>query len=313
MSEDCDEQLFLQRIERGEVIEPKDPMPESYRKQLIRMMSQHAHSEIVGMLPEGNWITRAPTLKRKLGLLAKVQDEAGHGLYIYSGTETLGVSRRELVDDLLAERAKYSNVFNYPTLSWADIGMIGWLVDGAAIINQTMLAKCSYGPYQRAMIRICKEENFHKKQGMEIVETLARGTAGQKQMAQEALNRWWWPTLMMFGPPDTNSTNSAELMKYGIKLQSNDELRQRFIDMTVPQAHGWGLKLPDPDLKFKEESGHWEVGPIDWDEFKRVISGHGPCNRERITARKKAQQDGLWVREAAKAYASKQNGSSGNN
>lgn len=293
---------FLERVKRGETIEPRDWMPDSYRKQLIRMMSQHAHSEIVGMLPEGNWITRAPSLRRKMTLLAKVQDEAGHGLYIYSGVETLGAAREELVADLHSGKAKYSNIFNYPTLTWADIGMIGWLVDGAAILNQTTLAKCSYGPYQRAMIRICKEENFHKKQGMEIVATLASGTPEQKRMAQNALDRWWWPTLMMFGPSDTSSPNSAELMDFRIKLKSNDSLRQRFIDMTVPQAHDFGLTIPDPELRYDEASGHWIGGAIDWEEFRRVISGNGPCNRERLDARNRAHDDGAWVREAAEAY-----------
>lgn len=305
MNQEALEKSFLKRLEDGEVIEPKDPMPELYRKQLIRMMSQHAHSEVIGMLPEGNWITRAPTLKRKIALIAKVQDEAGHGLYIYSGVETLGAAREELVKDLLEGKAKYSHIFNYPTLSWADIGVIGWLVDGAAIINQTTLAKCSYGPYSRAMIRICKEENFHKKQGMEIVETLANGTPEQKEMVQESVNRFWWPVLMMFGPSDKNSPNSAALMKYKVKLKSNDELRQRWIDMTVPQAHSWGLTLPDPDMKFNEETGHWQIGEIDWTEFKRVISGHGPCNKERLDARNKAVRDGAWVRDAARAYARK--------
>lgn len=297
---------FQARIDADHVIEPKDVMPEQYRKQLIRMMSQHAHSEIVGMLPEGNWITRAPTLKRKLGLLAKVQDEAGHGLYIYSAAESLGISRQEMVDELLVGKAKYSHIFNYPTLSWADMGMIGWLVDGAAIINQTTLAKCSFGPYARAMIRICKEENFHKKQGMEIVATLCAGTEAQKAMAQESFNRWWWPTLMMFGPSDTNSPNSQESMRFRIKMRSNDELRQRYIDMTVPQAHAFGLTIPDPDLLFNPTTGHWEIGPIDWEHFRQVISGNGPCNRERLAARNKAHADGAWVREAAEAYAAKQ-------
>lgn len=298
-------QQFIDRIRQGAVIEPKDWMPESYRKQLVRMMAQHAHSEIVGMLPEGNWITRAPSLKRKMTLLAKVQDEAGHGLYIYSGAETLGVARDELLDELRDGKAKYSNIFNYPTLSWADIGMIGWLVDGAAILNQTTLAKCSYGPYQRAMIRICKEENFHKKQGMEIVAILCAGTPEQKRMAQDALDRWWWPTLMMFGPSDKDSPHSAQLMDFKIKLKSNDSLRQRFIDMTVPQAHEYGLVIPDPSLRYDESSGHWQIGEIDWAEFKRVINGFGPCNRERLEARRKAHADGAWVREAAKAHQQK--------
>ncbi|HEX5581570.1 MAG TPA: 1,2-phenylacetyl-CoA epoxidase subunit PaaA [Gemmatimonadaceae bacterium] len=299
---------FEARIAAGETIEPKDWMPERYRKQLIRMMSQHAHSEVVGMLPEGNWITRAPSLRRKVALLAKVQDEAGHGLYIYCGTETLGVSRGELLDQLLSGKAKYSSIFNYPTLTWADIGAIGWLVDGAAIVNQTMLAKASYGPYARAMVRICKEENFHKKQGYEIMTTLASGTPGQKAMAQDALDRWWWPSLMMFGPSDKDSPNSAELTRWGIKRRSNDELRQRFVNMTVAQAHAIGLEIPDPDMKLNEETGDWEFGQIDWDEFYRVISGDGPCNRERMAARRRAHEDGAWVRAAAEAYAAKQAG-----
>ena len=296
---------FEARIARGDVIEPKDWMPERYRKQLIRMMSQHAHSEIVGMLPEGNWITRAPSLRRKLSLLAKVQDEAGHGLYIYCGTETLGVDRHELVCDLLSGKAKYSSIFNYPTLTWADVGVIGWFVDGAAIVNQTMLAKASYGPYARAMVRICKEENFHKKQGFEIMTTLASGTPAQKAMAQDALDRWWWPSLMMFGPSDADSPNSAELTRWGVKRRSNDELRQRFVNMTVAQAHAIGLTIPDPDLVQDSETGDWKFGEIDWSEFKRVLAGDGPCNRERLAARNKAHDDGAWVRAAAEAYAAK--------
>lgn len=297
---------FEARIARGERIEPKDWMPEKYRKQLVRMMSQHAHSEVVGMLPEGNWITRAPNLRRKMALLAKVQDEAGHGLYIYCGTETLGVSRQDLVRELLDGKAKYSNIFNYPTLTWADIGVIGWLVDGAAIVNQTALAKCSYGPYSRAMIRICKEENFHKKQGFEICVTLSRGTERQKAMLQDAVNRWWPRTLMMFGPHDSDSPHSGQLLKWGVKQFSNDELRQRWIDMTVPQALQMGLTLPDPDLKFNDDTGHWEIGPVDWEEFRQVINGNGPCNRERLAARNEAFDEGAWVREAALAYAAKQ-------
>ena len=296
---------FEARIERGESIEPKDWMPDRYRTQLIRMMSQHAHSEIVGMLPEGNWITRAPSLRRKMILLAKVQDEAGHGLYIYCGTETLGVDRSELVDQLLSGKAKYSSIFNYPTLSWADMGVIGWFVDGAAIVNQTVLAKASYGPYARAMIRICKEENFHKKQGYEIIATLAKGTPEQKAMAQDAINRWWWPSLMMLGPSDANSPNTAELIKWRVKRKTNDELRQRFVDITVPQAQAVGLTLPDPDLKYNEETQHWEFGAIDWDEFWQVVKGNGPCNRERIAARRAAHEEGRWVRDAAEAYAAK--------
>ncbi len=296
---------FEDRIANGESIEPKDWMPERYRKQLIRMMSQHAHSEIVGMLPEGNWITRAPSLRRKVGLLAKVQDEAGHGLYIYCGVETLGVDRTEILAQLLDGRAKYSSIFNYPTLSWADMGVIGWLVDGAAIVNQTILAKASYGPYARAMIRICKEENFHKRQGYEMVSVLAAGTPAQKAMVQDAVNRFWWPALMMFGPSDKDSPNSAELMRWGVKKKSNDELRQRFINLTVPQAAAVGLTLPDPDLRYNEETENWEFGAIDWDEFHQVVRGNGQCNLERLEKRRAAERDGAWVREAAMAYASK--------
>lgn len=298
-------EAFQERIDNGEKIEPKDWMPERYRKQLIRMMSQHAHSEVVGMLPEGNWITRAPSLRRKLILLSKVQDEAGHGLYLYSATETLGISRDEMLDQLLTGKAKYSSIFNYPTLNWADIGVIGWLVDGAAIINQTMLAKSSYGPYSRAMIRICKEESFHKKQGYEMVATMAEGTPEQKEMAQDAVNRWWWPTLMMFGPHDDESPNSAELLKWGVKLKTNDELRQSFIDRHIAEAHAIGLEIPDPELEFNEETGHWETGEIDWDEFWNVIRGNGPMNRERMKARREAHENGAWVREAAEEYARK--------
>lgn len=305
MTEEQLTQKFENRINNGESIEPKDWMPENYRKQLVRMMSQHAHSEIVGMLPEGNWITRAPNLRRKLALLAKVQDEAGHGLYIYSATETLGVDRSELIEQLLTGKAKYSSIFNYPTLTWADIGVIGWLVDGAAIVNQTMLAKGSFGPYSRAMIRICKEENFHKKQGFEIVVTLANGTPEQKEMVQDAVNRWWWPSLMMFGPHDSDSPNSQDLMRWKVKLNSNDDLRQRFVDLTIPQAKAVGLTVPDPDLKFNEETGHWEFGEIDWEEFWNVIKGNGLMNKERLRARNKAHEEGEWVREAAKAYAEK--------
>ncbi|MGA1597602.1 MAG: 1,2-phenylacetyl-CoA epoxidase subunit PaaA [bacterium] len=299
------EQEFESRIARGEKIEPKDWMPERYRRQLVRMISQHAHSEVVGMLPEGNWITRAPSLRRKMGLLAKVQDEGGHGLYLYCAAETLGVDRADLVDELLSGKAKYSSIFNYPTLTWADIGIIGWLVDGAAIVNQTPLAKGSYGPYARAMVRICKEESFHKKQGYEIVATLAQGTPEQKEMAQESLNRWWWPVLMMFGPPDQTSSNSEELMRWKVKLHSNDTLRQRFVNQTVGQAKAIGLTLPDPDLKFDESTGDWKYGEIDWSEFKRVLKGQGPCNRERMKATRTAHEEGRWVREAALAYAEK--------
>ncbi len=297
---------FEARIAAGESIEPKDWMPDRYRKQLTRMMSQHAHSEVVGMLPEGNWITRAPSLRRKLSLIAKVQDEAGHGLYIYCGTETLGVDRHELFEQLLDGRAKYSSIFNYPTLSWADMGVIGWLVDGAAIVNQTVLAKASYGPYARAMIRICKEENFHKRQGFEICTVLAHGTPAQKAMVQDAVNRFWWPSLAMFGPSDTNSPNSGELLKWRVKRKTNDELRQRFVNLTVPQAISLGLTLPDPDLRRDDATGDWHFGEIDWAEFFEVIAGNGPCNKERLEARNKAHDDGKWVREAALAHAAKQ-------
>ncbi|MDH5234001.1 MAG: 1,2-phenylacetyl-CoA epoxidase subunit A [Gemmatimonadota bacterium] len=296
---------FEARIAAGESIEPKDWMPARYRKQLTRMMAQHAHSEIVGMLPEGNWITRAPTLRRKMSLIAKVQDEAGHGLYIYCGTETLGVERDELVEQLHDGRAKYSSIFNYPTLSWADMGVIGWFVDGAAIVNQTVLAKASYGPYARAMVRICKEENFHKRQGYEICATLAKGTPAQRAMLQDAIDRFWWPSLMMFGPSDKDSPNSAELLRWRVKRKTNDELRQRFVNLTVPQAQAIGVTLPDPDLRFNEETKNWEFGEIDWAEFREVISGNGPCNRERLAARNAAHAEGAWVREAALAHAAK--------
>lgn len=297
---------FEQKIDDGLKIEPKDWMPDRYRKQLIRMISQHAHSEIVGMLPEGNWITRAPSLRRKVALLAKVQDEAGHGLYLYSAMETLGAKREEVINQYLEGKAKYSSIFNYPTLTWADIGAIGWLVDGAAIVNQTMLARGSYGPYSRAMVRICKEESFHNRQGYEIIHHLANGTEAQKKMAQESLNRWWGPAMQMLGPPDDNSPNSAETMRWKIKVESNDVVRQRFIDRTVPQAHAAGLTIPDPDLKYNEETEHWEIGPIDWDEFWQVVKGNGPCNHQRIQARIKAEEEGQWVLEAASAYAKKQ-------
>jgi ring-1,2-phenylacetyl-CoA epoxidase subunit PaaA len=297
---------FEARIANGESIEPKDWMPAKYRRQLTRMMSQHAHSEIVGMLPEGNWITRAPSLRRKVGLIAKVQDEAGHGLYIYCGVETLGVDRGDVLAQLLDGRAKYSSIFNYPTLSWADIGVIGWLVDGAAIVNQTVLAKASYGPYARAMIRICKEENFHKRQGYEIVSTLAAGTPAQKAMVQDAVNRFWWPSLMMFGPSDTDSPNSAELMRWRVKRKTNDELRQRFVNLTVPQAAAVGLTLPDPALLYDDASQNWAFGEIDWAEFQQVVKGNGQCNRERLETRRAAEREGAWVREAAMAYAEKQ-------
>ncbi len=294
---------FEARIARGEKIEPGDWMPERYRKQLIRMISQHAHSEIVGMLPEGKWITRAPTLRRKLVLLAKVQDEAGHGQYLYHAAETLGATREEMLDDLLSGRAKYSSVFNYPTLTWADVGVIGWLVDGAAIVNQTMLAKSSYGPYARAMLRICAEETFHKRQGQEMVILLSQGTAKQREMVQDAINRWWWPTLMMFGPRDSDSKNSPELMRWGIKTRSNDELRQDFVNQMIPDLHALDLMVPDPDLRYDQESGNWLIGPIDWEEFWRVVNGDGPCNEERLRARREAHEDGCWVREALAAYA----------
>lgn len=306
MEDTLREQKFQEKIDKGDAIEPKDWMPERYRKQLVRMMSQHAHSEIVGMLPEGNWVTRAPSLRRKVSLLAKVQDEAGHGLYLYSAAETLGTGRDEMLEQLHSGKAKYSSIFNYPTLTWADIGAIGWLVDGAALINQVMLQRASYGPYSRAMVRICKEESFHHRQGYEIMCILARGTAEQKQMAQDALNRWWWPSLMMFGPDDKHSPNSAEMMKWKIKRESNDELRQRFIDRTVPQGEFLGLTFPDPDMKLNKETGHYETGPINWDEFNNVIAGNGPCNRERLKARKDADSKGKWVREAAEEYARKQ-------
>lgn len=286
-------------------VEPKDWMPDAYRKTLIRQISQHAHSEIVGMLPEGNWITRAPSLKRKAILLAKVQDEAGHGLYLYSAAETLGVSREQMLSELHSGQAKYSSIFNYPTLTWADIGAVGWLVDGAAIMNQVPLCKCSYGPYARAMTRVCKEESFHQRQGFQIMMTLAEGSPEQKAMAQDALNRWWWPALMMFGPTDAESPHSAQSMKWRIKRFSNDELRQRFVDMTVPQAELIGLTVPDPDLKWNESTGHYEIGAIDWSEFWQVVSGNGPCNKERLDARRKAHDEGAWVREAARAHAAK--------
>ncbi|MCW3476966.1 1,2-phenylacetyl-CoA epoxidase subunit PaaA [Limobrevibacterium gyesilva] len=296
---------FQARIDADDRIEPNDWMPEQYRRTLVRQISQHAHSEIVGMLPEGNWITRAPSLRRKAALLAKVQDEGGHGLYLYAAAETLGVSREELIDQLLSGRAKYSSIFNYPTLTWADIGAIGWLVDGAAIMNQIPLCRCSYGPYARAMIRVCKEESFHQRQGYEIMLTLSRGTPEQKEMAQDALNRWWWPCLMMFGPPDGESQHSDTSMRWKIKRFSNDGLRQKFVDATVPQAHFLGLTIPDPTLHFDEAGGHWVYGEIDWDEFRRVLAGDGPCNRERLAVRRKAHEDGAWVREAALAYAAK--------
>lgn len=305
--EDADKlAAFQARVDDEQRIEANDWMPEAYRRTLTRQISQHAHSEIVGMLPEGNWITRAPSLRRKAALLAKVQDECGHGLYLYAAAETLGTAREELIDQMLSGKAKYSSIFNYPTLTWADIGAIGWLVDGAAIMNQIPLCRCSYGPYARAMIRVCKEESFHQRQGYEIMLTLARGTSEQKAMAQDALNRWWWPCLMMFGPHDAESQHSDQSTKWKIKRFSNDELRQKFVDATVPQAHYLGLTIPDPDCVFDEATGHWTSGAIDWSEFKRVLAGQGPCNRERLAARRKAHEDGAWVREAAAAFAGKQ-------
>ncbi|MBK7358779.1 MAG: 1,2-phenylacetyl-CoA epoxidase subunit A [Saprospiraceae bacterium] len=296
---------FQEKIDKEERIEAKDWMPEAYRKTLIRQISQHAHSEIVGMLPEGNWITRAPSLKRKAILLAKIQDEAGHGLYLYSACETLGIDREELLNELHTGKAKYSSIFNYPALTWADMGAIGWLVDGAAIMNQIPLCRTSYGPYSRAMIRICKEESFHQRQGYEIMLTLSKGTEVQKNMAQDALNRWWWPSIMMFGPNDNDSTHSAQSIKWKIKRFSNDELRQRFIDMTVPQAELIGLKIPDPDLKWNEERKSYDFGKINWDEFWNVVKGNGPCNKQRLHDRIKAYENGEWVRDAAVAYAEK--------
>jgi ring-1,2-phenylacetyl-CoA epoxidase subunit PaaA len=295
---------FQARIDAEERIEANDWMPEGYRRTLVRQISQHAHSEIVGMLPEGNWLTRAPTLRRKATLLAKVQDEAGHGLYLYAAAETLGRSREDLYDDLLSGKAKYSSIFNYPTLTWADIGAIGWLVDGAAIMNQIPLCRCSYGPYARAMIRVCKEESFHQRQGYEIMLTLCRGTEAQKAMAQDALNRWYWPCLMMFGPPDTESAHSDQSTRWKIKRFSNDELRQKFLDALVPQAAHLGLALPDAGLH-QDADGRWRHGPIDWEEFRQVVAGNGPCNRERLAARRKSHAEGAWVREAAAAYAAK--------
>ncbi|MCC7225037.1 MAG: 1,2-phenylacetyl-CoA epoxidase subunit A [Chitinophagales bacterium] len=299
------EQRFQAKVDAEIKIEPKDWMPDTYRHTLIRQISQHAHSEIVGMLPEGNWITRAPSLRRKLILLAKVQDEAGHGLYLYSAAETLGIDRETLVQELLSGKAKYSSIFNYPTLTWADIGAIGWLVDGAAIMNQVALCRCSYGPYARAMVRICKEESFHQRQGYEIMLVLAQGTPEQRQMAQDALNRWWWPSLMMFGPKDADSPHSQQSMKWKIKRVSNDELRQRFVDITVPQAEYLGLTVPDPELRLDTNTGRYHYGEIDWTEFKEIIKGNGPCNRQRMRTRQKAYTDGEWVREAAMAHSQK--------
>jgi ring-1,2-phenylacetyl-CoA epoxidase subunit PaaA len=311
---------FEALIAADERIEPRDWMPEGYRKTLIRQIAQHAHSEIIGMQPEGNWITRAPSLRRKAILMAKVQDEAGHGLYLYSAAETLGIDRSELLDMLHTGRQRYSSIFNYPTLTWADVGVIGWLVDGAAIMNQVPICRCSYGPYARAMVRICKEESFHQRQGFEILHTLSHGTPEQKAMAQDAVDRWWWPSLMMFGPPDDVSPNTARSMAWGIKRHGNDELRQRFVDMTVPQAQVLGLTLPDPDLRWEpagdraegdEGEGHWRFGPIDWAEFDAVLRGDGPCNAQRIERRRRAHDEGAWVREAATAYADKQRARAG--
>ncbi|MBK6656869.1 MAG: 1,2-phenylacetyl-CoA epoxidase subunit A [Proteobacteria bacterium] len=297
---------FERTIAAEEKIEPRDWMPDKYRLNLIRQISQHAHSEVVGQLPEGNWITRAPSLRRKAILLAKVQDEAGHGLYLYSAAETLGISREEMLDDLLSGKAKYASIFNYPTLSWADVGAIGWLVDGAAIVNQISLCRTSYGPYARAMVRICKEESFHQRQGFEIMQTLAAGSPEQKAMAQDALDRWWWPSLMMFGPHDAESAHTQQSMQWKIKRQSNDELRQKFVDQTAVQAAHIDLVIPDPLLKWNDARGHYDFGPIDWEEFNRVVAGHGPCNRARLAARRKAHEDGEWVRDAMLAHADKQ-------
>jgi len=299
------EKIFQSKIDNEIKIEPKDWMPEAYRKTNIRQISQHAHSEVVGMLPEGNWISRAPSLKRKAILIAKVQDEGGHGLYLYSAAETLGTSREQMIDDLLSGKAKYSSIFNYPTLSWADMGAVGWLVDGAAILNQVMLCRTSYGPYARAMVRICKEESFHQRQGFEALLVLSQGTAEQKAMCQDAINRWWWPSLMMFGPKDSESTNSDQSMKWKIKRKTNDELRQQFVDMIAEQIKLLGMTLPDPALKWNESRKHYDFGEINWEEFWSVVKGNGPCNKQRLKARNKAHEEGAWVREAAIAYAAK--------
>lgn len=305
MSTHSFQEHFDSLIDRDITIEPKDWMPEDYRKTLIRQISQHAHSEIIGMLPEGNWITRAPSLRRKAVLLAKVQDEAGHGLYLYSAAETLGISRDEMYNQLHTGKAKYSSIFNYPTLTWADMGAIGWLVDGAAIMNQVPLCRTSYGPYARAMVRVCKEESFHQRQGFEIMLTLSKGTEVQKKLAQDAFNRWWWPSLMMFGPPDVESPNTEQSVRWKIKRFTNDELRQKFVDVTVEQAKVLGLDMPDADIKWNEERGHYDFGKINWDEFWNVVKGNGPCNKQRLDARKKAWEDGQWVRDAAMAHAEK--------
>ncbi|HEY4021152.1 MAG TPA: 1,2-phenylacetyl-CoA epoxidase subunit PaaA [Pseudonocardiaceae bacterium] len=299
---------FEHTIERDQRIEPRDWLPEGYRKTMIRQIAQHAHSEIIGMQPEGNWITRAPSLRRKAILLAKVQDEAGHGLYLYSAAETLGADRADLTDKLINGRQKYSSIFNYPTLSFADVGVVGWLVDGAAICNQVPLCRSSYGPYARAMIRICKEESFHQRQGFELLMTMMSGTDAQRRMVQDATNRWWWPSLMMFGPPDAESPNTAQSMAWKVKRHTNDELRQRFVDMSVPQAKALGVTLPDPDLTWNDDRGHYDFGPIDWAEFKDVLRGNGPCNKQRIAQRRKASEEGAWVREAAAAHAAKKAG-----
>jgi ring-1,2-phenylacetyl-CoA epoxidase subunit PaaA len=299
------EQHFQDKVDKEIRIEPKDWMPDAYRKTLIRQISQHAHSEIVGMLPESNWITRAPSLRRKATLIAKVQDEAGHGLYLYSAAETLDISREEMVDQLLSGKAKYSSIFNYPTLTWADMGAIGWLVDGAAIMNQVPLCRASYGPYARAMVRICKEESFHQRQGFEILLTLSRGSQAQRRMCQDAIDRWWWPSVMMFGPNDEASPHSAQSMKWKIKRISNDDLRQKFVDISAEQVRLLGMTLPDPALAWNEEKNHYDFGPIDWEEFWNVVNGNGPCNKERLDARVKAHEEGAWVREAALAHAEK--------
>jgi ring-1,2-phenylacetyl-CoA epoxidase subunit PaaA len=300
-----DPAAFTRLLEDDGRVEPRDDMPEGYRKSLIRQIAQHAHSEIIGMQPEGNWISRAPSLRRKAILMAKVQDEAGHGLYLYAAAETLGADRADLLDQLHSGRQKYSSIFNYPTLTWADVGAIGWLVDGAAIVNQVPLCRCSYGPYARAMVRVCKEESFHQRQGFEILHTLSHGTPAQKEMAQDAVNRYWWPSLMMFGPPDDDSPNSAQSMAWGIKRFSNDALRQRFVDMTVPQSEALGLSLPDPEIAWNDERGHYDFGEVDFTELFEVIKGNGPCNAERMAHRVGAHDDGAWVREAASAYAAK--------
>jgi ring-1,2-phenylacetyl-CoA epoxidase subunit PaaA len=300
------ESRFQSRVDADEKIEPKDWMPEGYRHTLIRQISQHAHSEIVGMLPEGNWITRAPSLRRKAVLIAKVQDEGGHGMYLYSAAETLGISREQMLSQLLAGTAKYSSIFNYPTPTWADVGAIGWLVDGAAIMNQIPICRCSYGPYARAMVRICREESFHQRQGFEIMLTLSRGTPEQRRMAQGALDRWWWPSLMMFGPSDAESSHTAQSMRWKIKRFTNDELRRHFVDVTVPQAQFLGLTVPDPALRWDEAREHFVFGAIDWAEFQQVLKGNGPCNRERLEARRRAHEEGRWVREAASAHAARQ-------